>query len=67
MLIFTLKKAAYKNGYKLVVNGTDGSVDEFTYKGKTLGFEENRTAAGEILDELENFVGKEKFVANQKR
>lgn len=65
--IFYPKKAAYKNGYKLVVNGTDGSVDEFTYKGKPLSFEENRTAAGELLDELENFAGNENFVANKKR
>ena len=61
------RKAVYKDGYKLVVNGTDGSIDEFTYKGKPLDFNDDIAKVSDLLDELENFVGNEDFVVSQKR
>ena len=65
--ILYAKKAVYKDGYKLVVNGTDGSIDEFTYKGKVLDFNDHKVEGDDLLNELENFVGKEGFVVNKKR
>ena len=65
--ILYAKKAVYKDGYKLVVNGTDGSIDEFTYKGKVLDFNDYKVEGDDLLNELENFVGNEGFVVNKKR
>ena len=50
-----------------MVNGTDGSIDEFTYKGDALDFDDNKAKADELLNELENFVGNEDFLVNKKR
>ena len=58
--MFYPKKAIYKNGYKLVINGNTGGIDEFSYNGKEI------VPKKDILDDLKNereiFKGNEKFV-----
>ena len=65
--IFRPREAVFKNGYKLVLNADDGSVDEFEHEGKQPNFRENKVVTDELINDLENFVGKEKFVLNQIR
>jgi len=52
------RKAVFKSGYKLVVNGLDGSIEEFTYNGRIA----DRKMANDLIDELRVFRGRQKFV-----
>ena len=56
-----LRKAVYKDGFKLTVNGTDGIIEEFLEGNKELKVEDNKEKAKELLEELEIFKGKEEF------
>ena len=57
-----LRKAVYKENYKLTVNGTDGTIEDFLKDGKEISVEENREKAKELLEEIEIFKGKEEFI-----
>ena len=63
--IFYPRKAVYKNDYKLVINGLNGDIDEFLYKGKEIKPEDNKEILDDLLDELEIFKGTEKFVVRK--
>ena len=56
-----LRKAVYKDGFKLTVNGTDGTIEEFLEGNKEIKVEDNKEKAKELLEELEIFKGKEDF------
>lgn len=60
--MFYPKKAIYKKGYKLVVNGLNGSIDEFTFNKKPLDPNENKSEIDELKEDLYIFKGTEKFV-----
>lgn len=55
----SLRKAVFKNGYKMVVNGTHGTIEEFTLHGESLS--ETDEAINDLLDELEVFCGIDDF------
>ena len=59
------RKAVYKNDYKLVINGLNGEIDEFLYKGKEIKPEDNKDVLEDLLDELEIFKGVEKFIVRK--
>jgi arylsulfatase A-like enzyme len=59
------RKAVYKNDYKLVINGLNGEIDEFLYKGKEIKPKDNKEVLDDLLDELEIFKGTEKFVVRK--
>ena len=59
------RKAVYKNDYKLVINGLNGDIDEFLYKGKEIKPENNKEVLDDLLDELDIFKGTEKFVVRK--
>ena len=54
------RKAVYKKGYKLVVNGSNGNIVEFNYKGKAV--DPPSDILKDMLEELEIFKGTENFV-----
>ncbi|MGC9145645.1 MAG: sulfatase-like hydrolase/transferase [Nitrososphaeria archaeon] len=56
------RKAIFKNGYKLVVNGFNGSIEEFTFKGKPVN--DKNEILKEMLEDLYVYKGNEKFVIN---
>lgn len=56
------RKCVFKKGYKLTVNGTDGTIEEFTKDGRVIKVEENKEEANELLDEIEIFKGNENFI-----
>jgi len=60
--MFYPKKAIYKKGYKLVVNGLNGTIDEFTYNKKSLSPDENKNIINELKEDIYIFKGTEKFV-----
>ncbi len=53
------RKAVFKEGYKLVVNGSSGEIEEFTYKGKPLDTKDS--AIEDLLNYLYIYKGNEKF------
>jgi len=55
------KKAVFKNNYKLVVNGLNGNIDEFTYGKKNMDPKEKRDVLKDLIDELYIYKGTEKF------
>ena len=54
------RKAVFKDDYKLVVNGSNGMIEEFTYKGKPLDIKNK--AIEDLLSYLYIYKGNEKFV-----
>jgi Arylsulfatase A and related enzymes len=56
-----VRKAVYKDGFKLTVNGTDGIIEEFMEGGKNIKVEDNKEKAKELLNEIDIFKGKEDF------
>ncbi len=54
------RKAVFKDGYKLVVNGSTGEIEEFTYKGKPL--DKKDKSIEDLLNYLYIYKGNEKFV-----
>ncbi len=56
------KKAVFKNNYKLVVNGLNGNIDEFTYGKKSMDPKEKKDVLRDLIDELYIYKGTEKFV-----
>ncbi len=59
--MFYPKKAVYKNNYKLVVNGLEGTVDEFTFKKKQIEVKEYPEIFKDLVNELSIFKGTERF------
>ncbi|MDG6934618.1 MAG: sulfatase-like hydrolase/transferase [Nitrososphaerota archaeon] len=59
--LFDTRKAVLKKGYKLSVNGTRGTVEEFKYNGVEVNVSDHRAPFEDLLEELEIFRGKEKF------
>lgn len=57
-----VRKSIYKKDYKLTVNGTDGTIEEFLYKDKPIPINENREIINELINELDIFKGKERFI-----
>jgi hypothetical protein len=56
-----VRKAVFKDGYKMTVNGTDCTIEEFLQGNKGIKVEDNKEKAKELLEELEIFKGKEDF------
>ena len=56
-----MRKAVYKDGFKLTVNGTDGIIEEFMEGSKNIKVEDNKEKAKELLNEIDIFKGKEEF------
>ena len=56
-----VRKAIYKNGFKLVVNGTDGVIEEFLNGNIQANINDNKEIVRDLLNELEVFKGKEVF------
>jgi arylsulfatase A-like enzyme len=46
------RKAVYKNGYKLTVNWTEMIVEELTFKGKLLDWQDKRPICDSLLNEF---------------
>lgn len=55
------RKAIFKGGYKLVINGQNGSVEEFSLGYREMKVEDNRDAYRSLLEELRIFKGMERF------
>ena len=55
------RKAAYRGGFKLTVNGTTGEVEEFSFNGKHLDPSEDINTYYSLLEEIYIFKGREKF------
>jgi len=60
--IFYPRKAIFKNGYKLVINGFNGEIEEFTYNKKSADPREKKEIIKDLKYELYIFKGNEKFV-----
>ncbi len=56
------RKAIFKNGYKLVVNGSTGEVEEFSHNWKPVEVNDAKSAYDDLINELYIMKGKEKFV-----
>ncbi len=59
--MFYPKKAVYKKNYKLVINGIDGNVDEFTFKNNRIDIKNHKEIFDDLVNELYNFRGNERF------
>lgn len=59
--IFDVRKAVFKKGFKLTVNGVRGIVEEFKHNGIETEIEAHKSSYQDLLEELEIFKGKEKF------
>ena len=56
-----VRKAVYKDGYKLTVNGTDGIIEEFMKDNKEIKIDYNEEKVKELLEEIEIFKSNEDF------
>ncbi len=56
-----IRKAVYKDKFKLTVNGTDGTIEEFLENGKSIDPKYRRDIVKKLLRELAEFKGKESF------
>lgn len=54
------RKAIFKGGYKLVVNGNDATIEEFTYQGLKVVPSERRVVLEELVDDMRVFVGRDR-------
>ncbi|MGC8646202.1 MAG: sulfatase [Thermoplasmata archaeon] len=59
---FPKRKAVYSKGFKLVINGENGEVEEFTFHGKKANVSEHPNVLKNLRDEISIFRGNEKFV-----
>jgi arylsulfatase A-like enzyme len=55
------RKAIFMDGYKLTLNGTDGTVEEFMREGKSIDADENKEILMRLVGEIREFKGKEAF------
>ncbi|MEM3196891.1 MAG: sulfatase [Conexivisphaerales archaeon] len=56
------RKAIIKGNYKLVVNGANGNVEEFTVKGKPVDLNDEMEKYEDLVNELSLIKGNEKFL-----
>ncbi len=56
-----VRKAVFKNGFKLNINGTDGLIEEFTKDGQDVDPKDYKEEFEDLKNELEIFAGKENF------
>ncbi len=56
-----VRKAVFKDGFKLNVNGTDGLIEEFTKDGKDVEPKDYKKEFEDLKNELEIFAGSESF------
>ncbi|MGC9123212.1 MAG: sulfatase [Thermoplasmata archaeon] len=59
---FPKRKAVFKNGFKLVINGENGQIEEFTFHGKNADVSEHPNVIKDLKEELSIFKGNEKFI-----
>jgi len=52
-----LRKAVYQDGFRLVVDGTTGSIEEFELQGKHVNAADHREKVSEMLGELRSVGG----------
>lgn len=57
-----VRKTVYKNGFKMTVNGTDGTIEEFMKGNKDVPIKDNKTGAEDLLQEIDIFKGNERFL-----
>jgi len=50
-----LRKAVYKDGFKLTINGTDGSIEEFSEHGIEKNLDRYKTKVKELILEIKKF------------
>ncbi|MEM3845332.1 MAG: hypothetical protein QXU98_06495, partial [Candidatus Parvarchaeota archaeon] len=62
---FYPRKAVYKNDFKLVINGNNGDIEEFTLKSKNIDPQDHKEIFDDLLSELEIFKGTERFVVRK--
>lgn len=60
------RKAIYKDDYKISVDGVNGRIEEFSYKGMPLSPLDRRDQARNLLNDLQIFTGQEKFTIPDK-
>ena len=51
------RKAVYREGYRLVVDGAAGSIEEFDFGGKQAKAPDHKEAVNEMLEELRSLAG----------
>ncbi len=56
------RKAVFKDGYKLTINGSTGYIEEFSFEGKKIEIGSHEEMLRSLMEELEIFKGKEKFI-----
>jgi arylsulfatase A-like enzyme len=56
-----VRKAVYSGGYKLTLNGTDGTIEEFSKDGKEISKENNQKVLKSLVNQIDEFRGEEKF------
>ena len=57
-----VRKAVYKDGYKLTINGTDGIIEEFMEGNKRLNPKQNKKILNGLIDEIDEFKGGRNFI-----
>lgn len=55
------KRIWSQQGYTLGVNGTQGVIEEFQFKGRKLAISDNKEMVEDLVSELELFTGNSKF------
>jgi arylsulfatase A-like enzyme len=58
----TVKKAVYKDGYKLVLDLTNGKIEELKKNGENASLELEKTKVNELVDEINTFSWNENLV-----
>lgn len=59
--INTVRKAVYKNGFKLVLDLTNGLIEEVKKDGKIISADENRQEIRELMEEIKTFSWNEEL------
>ncbi len=55
------RKSVFMDGYKLTVNGSDGTIEEFFEDGNPVDAKSNKVMLRKLLAQLKKFKGKEAF------
>ena len=55
------RKVMYKDDFKLTVNGTDGTIEEFLHRDRPVDPHEYKWTVRHMLSELDMFRGGERF------
>lgn len=57
-----VRKAIYKDGFKLTVDGSEGVIEEFMKNDLPANPEKNKAKVRELIHDLEKFVGEDSFL-----